>query len=254
MSSSLEDFDSFKNSCFDEISLVQDSFITLYDINSYENWFYDDGIGVFNFKSDDGRDLYFKYVKVGSFSTTTSTWNWSWNNELTTYTVKRGIEKVIAFGNTHGFQELTKGIIDGEEYTGWDCTVVTAKLLNAIGMYRIPHEHLFIYFIFTSELNDSEYANLKSKSIECEKHESGLVAYVCKHLINNDNIGFHEAFESNPLIEQDDDYQAWCDVCENERLKEGEWNDTSMAFADIKLVCDQCYFEIKERNQNNKSH
>ena len=70
-------------------------------------------------------------------------------------------------------------------------------------------------------------------------------------MINNDNAGFHEAFESNPLIEPYDDYQAWCDECEKERLKEGEWNDKSMAFADIKLVCDQCYFEIKKRNKAN---
>ena len=50
-------------------------------------------------------------------------------------------------------------------------------------------------------------------------------------------------------MESDDDYQAWCDECEKVRLKEGEWNDVSMAIAKIELVCDQCYFEIKARNR-----
>lgn len=77
-----------------------------------------------------------------------------------------------------------------------------------------------------------------------------LAAFVCQHLLNSHNVGFHEAFESNPLIEPHDDYQAWCSTCENEHLKEGEWNDKSMAFADIKVVCNECYFEIKERNKN----
>jgi hypothetical protein len=247
MSDTQQNFEGYKDSCFEEMSSLQDAFMALYDINSYENWFYDHGIGVFNFKSDDGRNLYFKYVDVGSFSTATNTWNWSWNNESTPYNVKRGIEKVRSFGEAQHFDQLTQGLTNGDEYTGWDCTVVAAKLLSALGMYRFPHEHLFCYFIFTNELNDDEYNILKDKLIECDRHESGTIAFVCKHLISNDNIGFHEAFESSPLIEPDDDYQAWCDECEVERLKEGEWNDS-----DIKLVCDQCYFEIKERNRSDK--
>lgn len=251
MSTSQQDFENYVKQCHADTSSLQDDFIGLYDINSYENWFYDDGIGVFNFKSDDGRNLYFKHVKVGSYSTATNTWNWSWNNKSTTYNVKRGLEKVVTFGEANDYKQLTQGLTDGDEYTGWDCTVVSAKLLNAIGMYRIPQEHLFIYFIFTSDLNDSEYNTLKERSIECEKHESGLIAFVCQHLIKGNNLGFHEAFESNPLIEPEpeDDYQAWCDQCEIERLKEGEWNEKSMAYADIKIVCNECYFEIKERNQ-----
>ena len=244
-------FEDFKTKCHEETSSVQDEFMSLYNVNSYENWFYDHGIGVFHFKADDGRNLYFKYLDVGSFSTKTNTWKWSWDNSSTPYNVKRGIEKIKDFGLINGFEQLTCGLIDGDEYTGWEMTVITAKLLSTIGMYRIPQEHLFIYFVFTNELTQDEYDSLKDKRVECEHHQSGIMAFVCKHLINNDNAGFHEAFESNPLIEPYDDYQAWCDECEKERLKEGEWNDKSMAFADIKLVCDQCYFEIKKRNKAN---
>lgn len=250
MSTNQQDFESYKNSCFEDMSSLQDEFMKLYDIDSYENWFYDHGIGIFNFKADDGRNIYFKYVDVGSFSTATGTWKWSWDNEYTPNNVKRGIEKVKEFGKTHGYDQLTQGLIDGDEYTGWDLTVVTAKLLSALGMYRFPHEHIFSYFIFTREVNKDEYDALKERSVECERHETGLLSFVCKHLIKGENVGFHEAFESDPLIEPKDDYQAWCDACENERLKEGEWNDRSITFTEIKIVCDQCYFEIKERNQN----
>jgi hypothetical protein len=47
---------------------------------------------------------------------------------------------------------------------------------------------------------------------------------------------------------EDDDFHAWCDECETVRQKEGEWNDKSMAFSEIKLVCEKCYFEMKGLN------
>ena len=47
---------------------------------------------------------------------------------------------------------------------------------------------------------------------------------------------------------EDDDLQAWCDECELARLTAGEWNEVSEKFAAIKLVCEKCYFEMKELN------
>ena len=76
--------------------------------------------------------------------------------------------------------------------------------------------------------------------------------FVCQHLNKDTYTGFHEAFESNPLIEPDDDYQAWCDECEKIILQEGEGNDVSEGFAKIRLICDQCFFEIKRRNVSSK--
>jgi len=228
---------------------LQDEFMKSYDIESYEDWFYDHGIGVFQFKSHRGENLYFKYIEVGSFSTNTNTWNWSWDNNSTPMRVRYGIEQIKEFGEANQFDKLTKGLFEGDEYTGWAMTAIANRLLGSIGSYRVPQDHLFIYFIFTKELNQGEYHTLKKNLILCDRHESGRIAFVCQHLIQNPRSGFHEAFESNPLFEPDDDYQAWCDECENIRMKEGEWNNASMAFANIKLVCNQCYFEIKARNQ-----
>jgi hypothetical protein len=76
------------------------------------------------------------------------------------------------------------------------------------------------------------------------------VAFVCQHLLKGSNLGFYETFDSNPLIDPDDDYQAWCGECEKAWEKEGEWNENFKGFAKLKLVCDQCYFDIKRRNDN----
>ena len=77
----IESFEEFTKECTKQISSLQDEFRKLYDLNSYERWHFDEDFGVFHFESDDGRQLYFKYSLVGSFSEKTSTWKWSWDNE-----------------------------------------------------------------------------------------------------------------------------------------------------------------------------
>jgi hypothetical protein len=87
MTLSEQNFEEFTEQCLEYFIPLQDEFIKLYDINSYENWFYDHSIGAFHFKADDGRNLYFKYLDIGSFSTKANTWKWSWDNN--TRPVKR---------------------------------------------------------------------------------------------------------------------------------------------------------------------
>ena len=45
-----QDFENFKNECVEQLSALQDEFMKVYDINSYEHWYYDHGIGAFHFK------------------------------------------------------------------------------------------------------------------------------------------------------------------------------------------------------------
>ena len=242
-------FETFENECCEQISAMQHAFMESYDINSYEHWFMDNDLGVFRFQSDDGRNLYFKYALVGSFSAKTNTWKWSWDNEYLKESERRDIHKVRAYGVDNGYTQLSTGLIDGDEYTGWAMTSVAAKVLNAIGVYRFPEEHLFFYLIFTGALREDEYNKLKDKySVTCATHGARRAAFVCQHLNKDTYTGFHEPFESDPQIEEDDDYQAWCDECEKVRLREGEWNDVSEGFAKIRLICDQCFFQIKARN------
>jgi hypothetical protein len=128
-------------------------------------------LGVFTFKSDN-KNLYFKYVDVGSYSNKTKTWKWSWDNEHTPDRVKQGMERIKEFGERNNFTQLTTGLIDGDEYSGWEMTAITAKLLNGLGAYKIPQDHLDIYFVFSNELEQSQFDELKEKHVECGEHGS----------------------------------------------------------------------------------
>ncbi len=64
-------------------------------------------------------------------------------------------------------------------------------------------------------------------------------------------VGFYEPFDSDPnKIYANDELNAWCDACDEVLWKVGEWNEDTEAFASIKLVCDKCFFKMKELNQH----
>lgn len=86
--------------------------------------------------------------------------------------------------------------------------------------------------------------------MECGSHGFQRPAFVCQHLNLENSIGFEEAMERHKGMElnENEDLQAWCNECEKVRVKYGEWNEESEKFAKIKLICENCYFEMKELN------
>jgi hypothetical protein len=90
------------------------------------------------------------------------------------------------------------------------------------------------------------------KTVHCAKHGDKRKAFVCDHLLHGMNQGFFSADEEgNPYPD------AWCIKCEQTRLthggSSGEWNEKSEALIKVKLVCGDCYEEIKLRNSHPES-
>lgn len=84
------------------------------------------------------------------------------------------------------------------------------------------------------------------KKVECQTHGSASATFICQHLSSGDQLGFHVGYDpENPNDLYPD---AWCDRCDAVLEKEGEWNDVSEAFADIRMVCAGCYGDIRQRN------
>jgi hypothetical protein len=85
------------------------------------------------------------------------------------------------------------------------------------------------------------------KTVHCERHGDRRQAFVCDHLLSGTGQGFFAAEEP-----EDPHPDAWCSKCDQIRLShggaDGEWNEKSMAVMKIRLVCGDCYEEIKARN------
>lgn len=85
------------------------------------------------------------------------------------------------------------------------------------------------------------------KSVECGTHGQAPATYMCQHLGHDmEKLGFNIGRDPD---DPDNPYpDAWCNECKKILDAEGDWNDSSMAFADIKLVCALCYDDIRSLN------
>jgi len=88
--------------------------------------------------------------------------------------------------------------------------------------------------------------NASNNKVECSTHGTTDATFVCRHLVDGQKLGFNVGYDpENPYDLCSD---AWCDECEKVLDAEGEWNDESEKFADIRLLCSSCYEDIRERN------
>lgn len=235
---------------------IQDGFISDFNINSYANWFYDSESELLRLYNNDEDEIFFKYIRIGTFSPNENTWMWSWFNESIIGNSKLKTLKIKEFGIQNNYEKLTNGTFSSDQYDGFEFLAISQNILNGIGSYVVVDSSgLRIYFLLLNIVNqssDNEIKKLKQKTVNCGNHGFRREAFVCQHLNSEANKGFVEAFETYKDMELDDgeSFQAWCNKCEKIRLKSGGWNDDSEKFAKIKLICEECYFEYKRASQN----
>ena len=243
------DYTVFSENCVEELKVLQDKWQTQHNINSYSNWFYDQATGLLTFSTDDS-ELNFKYFEAGSYSVKSGTWKWAWDNGTTLDNVKNATQHIKSFGEKFNFEKLVSGFFESDEIEAWEFAAISAKITNGIGVYRPISDGLQLFLVVTEVVDNVTAQEIKNKFIDCNIHESGRIAFVCKHIITSRRVGFEEAFETHENMElrDGDDLQAWCSECEGVRQKNDGWNEISMSYAEIKLVCERCYFEFKQIN------
>jgi hypothetical protein len=226
---------------------TQENFINQYDINRYSDYYYNQITNVFTFSNKDER-IFFNFQTVGSYSTKSNTWMWAWGNKHIPEHNSKAIEIVREYGEEEKLKELTEAIQEIDQHECAHYVNLCATLTEATGVYKVSSEQLTSYFIFTGIINEEEVDKRNGIYIECDRHGGGIVSFVCKHIISEPSGEFHEAYAINiEDVNEKDELQAWCELCEKERLKEGEWNDESMKNVELRLLCHKCYYEAKKK-------
>ena len=242
-------YDEFAAACISELNPLQQNFLDNYDINGFDNWHYDQVSGLFTFSTGE-KKLFFRYFDVGSYSTVSNTWMWSWRNGSVHENAKVFSLKVHEFGIQNSLDKLTAGTFECDEITAWELAAVALNINGGIGVYRPEKDGLQMFMVMLEVISEEEAYILINNHVECLQHGLQRNAFVCNHIISGEKVGFEEAFETweNMGLDDDDDLQAWCNACEEVRIEHDGWNDESMKFADIKLVCEKCYFKFKAIN------
>ncbi len=249
------DYKEFAKAELNRVISIQDRFKEEFDIDSYAHWFYDDESSILRLYNDEIDEIFFRYIPIGTYSLNKNTWMWSWFNNYLSEKNKIETLQIKQFGEKNQYEKLTNGTFPSDEFDGWEFLAISQNLLNGIGVYKINCDNLNYYVLLTEKVdseNNLEVRKLKQKTVDCGNHGFKRPAFVCQHLELNSQNGFEEAFETfkGMDLDEDDDFAAWCDECEKKRIECDGWNDVSEAFAKIKLICEDCYFEMKESNQH----
>jgi hypothetical protein len=250
LQTSILDYETYAEKCVEKLKVSQDKFLKEFDINSYKKWFYNQDTRLLTLKKEE-NEVNFKFFNVGSFSNKSNTWKWSWDNDSVIESNKKQTKIVKAFGLKSNYLKLTNGYFESNEVEAWEFAAIALKIGKGIGVYRaVADNQLQIYFVIIEHVSNEVAQKIKDKYVDCDIHDSNRIAFVCQHLNKKTKVGFEEAFVTieNMKLGEDDDFQAWCNECEKIRVKENGWSDYAMEFADIKLVCEKCYFEMKEIN------
>ena len=88
----------------------------------------------------------------------------------------------------------------------------------------------------------------------CAVHGRELPAILCRHLVaskgaSQDCIGWVQA-EWNPESREPGDLMAWCAECHEHYELEGDWTDTTEPFAAFRVVCEMCFWEVRDEQQS----
>ncbi|SEW25185.1 hypothetical protein SAMN05421841_1839 [Chryseobacterium wanjuense] len=231
---------------------IQEQFKEKINLDSYKNWFYDGESELLRLYNSDEDEIYFRYVPIGTFSLKLRTWMWSWFNTSSIEKSKSQLLAIKEFGVQNNYEKLKEGTFPADEFDGWELSAICLHLLNGIGVYKVNSGELEKYMLLMQiENRDSpEVIKFKKQTIECGKHGYSRPAFVCQHLDLETPKGFEEAFDTEKGMElgEEDDFQAWCSDCEKIRLQHDGWNEESEKHTGITLICENCYFELKDFN------
>jgi len=246
------DYEQFAGEKCHELMRIQEEFKEKFGIDHYEHWTYDAELELLRLYNDDNDQLYLKYTPVGTFSLKSETWMWSWFNEHSIEPSKDNVLAVKDFGIEKDYSKLIDGTFPADEYDCWEFAAIAFDILDGMGLYRVATEKLHIYMLIIGIVseNSSDVIKFNQKKVECKSHGLSRAAFVCQHLDLEHPKGFEEAFETYKGMDLDegDDFAAWCNECEKVRIQHDGWNEKSEEFAKIKLICEECYFELKKFN------
>ena len=155
-------FDELIRESYSYMEDKQKDLMEKYKIGSYERWDWDQETGLLVFSHDGITRVEAKICFSGSLSTISNTWLWSWGNTSTKESMKSEARKVRDLGDDLNIMKLSCAKWKADEIDGWEMTIIMAKELKSIGVYRTPNEKGFSYMV----ISDAWWVNENGKRMK----------------------------------------------------------------------------------------
>lgn len=139
-------FEEFLARCVSDAQDKNDALDAEYGLHSFARWDDNDDRELLIFSNPGEPEvLEAKRTKIGSYSLRTRTWLWSWANESLTDAAREKASKLKRLAERTGMRVFSDPHIPCDEYLAWELTAAAVDELGALGCYREPAGHLWIF-------------------------------------------------------------------------------------------------------------
>lgn len=140
-------WDEFLTLAVEYLTAQQERLRTELSLGHWPRYDFDQETGTLIFSTEGKAGAIADIQVVGSTGESSGTWLWSWGNDSILEPVKRDMDSVRAYGETHGFEKLIARKWPGDEHDGWEMTAVAAYILRSDGGYRVPFKRGALFMV-----------------------------------------------------------------------------------------------------------
>lgn len=123
----------------------QKNLIHRYDLGDHEHFVFDPELGTLVFFSYGLAVLKARIQIIGSLHSTAHIWRWGWGDASLPRKVTQKLDAVRRYGHQNGYPPLITSALNCDEIMAWDICIVSADLMGAQGVYRIPNQDVIWY-------------------------------------------------------------------------------------------------------------
>ncbi len=123
-----------------------------FKLGTWPRYDYDVDTGTLIFSENGIARVIAEIQIAGTTSVKAGNWLWSWGNAHWPVERTTDAERVRAFGEEHGIDELCQDYVQDENLNalGWELTAVMARITDALGAYRPPDAGGALYLTYKS--------------------------------------------------------------------------------------------------------
>lgn len=145
-----EQFDNYLDECYEKLESKQQKFLESYEIDRFDEYWYDQEHGILQFKIDNQVKLEFNVVFIGSWSSLSNSWMWSWANESMIDSARSESVFLKGLQNKTGSEVFANPFFECDEEMAYELTAFAVDYSNAIGMYMSPDESSSLFMAVIS--------------------------------------------------------------------------------------------------------
>jgi hypothetical protein len=142
-----EEYRSLLADSHEYVNARTDFFASELSLGSFDTRKYDLGRGRLFYLKGGKEGVEAEIQVVGSISFENQMWLWSWADPRFSEEVVEDLQIVRSFGEQNDVKLLTEETWEAEEADGWDMSAITAKLLQADGVFKCPDSRGSLFII-----------------------------------------------------------------------------------------------------------